>query len=220
MRLTWRWPGWVAVPALAGLLLLSAGGSPGRGGPPSLDPLNAEAQALAPAPVTQIGVQGLEEGGMILIYAADLESLPEPPEGQLTMKLEVEPIDIPGKFGFFETVKETERLFTTKVIEPGQPIPRGAPIDDGIIFVTPGEFRKVEVVYENTSDQEVTFLVPVFRMEPLDLYPQIRNRCMCAAIPFTVPAGGAWLRTIAMTVGPKTEPGGKLIVRWLAVSEE
>ncbi|MFQ5795195.1 MAG: hypothetical protein ACE5JP_09120 [Candidatus Bipolaricaulia bacterium] len=145
--------------------------------------------------------------------------LPNPPPGMVTVQFIADDVndEIPGKFRFHFPVPETERLFTTVSVPAGQPVPRGDEVVDGIVFVEPGKFYTLQVVYENLTDEVVDFLVVAPTLDPQPALPLVRARCMCAAVPFAAPAGGAWYRTIQVGVAPNTPPGAKAIVVWPVV---
>lgn len=147
--------------------------------------------------------------------------LPAPPDGQVMVQFVVEPVDaaIPGEFRFF-LAPEGEPLFETRSLEAGESYEVGAELVDGIVPVDPGVLYMLKIVYENPTDQELEFLVPGGTLDPQAALQYVRNRCMCAAIPFSVPAGGSWTRVIQVGVGPDTPPGARAVVIWPAVKLE
>ncbi len=146
--------------------------------------------------------------------------LPDPPPGQVTVQLLAEAVNggVPGRFRFYVAAPEATRLFTTESLPRGQPVPKGEELKSGIVFVKPGKCDTLQVVYENPTDHEVKFLVSGGIIDPQAALPFVRNRCWCAAVPFSAPAGGTFYRTIQVGVGPDTPPGAKAIVIWPVVA--
>ena len=144
--------------------------------------------------------------------------LPNPPENMVTVQFVAEAVDaaIPGEFQFY-LAPEGVALFTTVSLPAGESIETGPPLENGIAFVEPGKFYKLQVFYENPTDEEIDFLVPGGTLDPQAALQFVRNRCWCAAIPFSVSAGGTFSRIIEVGVGPDTPPGAKAIVVWPVV---
>jgi len=145
--------------------------------------------------------------------------LPSPPPGKVTIQLLASAVDaaIPGEFKFHLAVPQAGRLFTTVSVPKGEPFPRGAELVDGIAFVEPGKFYKLEAVYENPTNKDISFYVGAPSVDPEAALPFARALCWCAAIPFKAPAGGAFYRTIKVGVAINTPPGAKAIVSWPVV---
>lgn len=139
--------------------------------------------------------------------------LPAPPEGQVTVQLlaRVEGGKIPGEFTF-HLAPEGAELFATESVPEGESVAVGPEIENGIAFVEPGKFYRLQVLYRNPTDQEVNFLVRGGLVDPKAALPFVRNRCWCAAIPFAAPPNGTFSRIIEVGVGPDTPPGAKAIV--------
>ncbi len=146
--------------------------------------------------------------------------LPDPPPDMVTVQLVAAAVNdgIPGHFRFYLAAPTAARLFMTESLPKGQPVPKGQELQDGIVFVEPGKFYTLQVVYENPTDHEVKFLVTGGIVDPQAALPFVRNRCWCAAVPFSAPAGGTFSRTIQVGVGPDTPPGAKAIVVWPVVA--
>lgn len=142
-----------------------------------------------------------------------VEFLPDPPPGKVTVQIlaEVEGKGLPGTFSF-HLAPEGAQLFETQSVPAGESIPIGPEIQDGIAFVEPGKFYRLQVIYRNPTDKEVSFLVRGGIVDPPGAMPFVRNRCWCAAIPFTAPPKGLFSRIIEVGVGPDTPPGAKAIV--------
>lgn len=139
--------------------------------------------------------------------------LPNPPEGLVAVQFlaETENAAIPGGFTFHLAPEGTE-LFETLSLPEGEELATGPQIEDGLAFVEPGVLYKLQVAYQNPSDEEITFLVRGGVLDPQAALPYVRNRCWCAAVPFTVPPNGSFSRIIEVGVGPDTPPGAKAVV--------
>jgi hypothetical protein len=146
--------------------------------------------------------------------------LPSPPAGKVTVQLLATAVAaaIPGEFKFYLAAPEASKLGAGGTVPAGQAVPKGPEIENGIVFVEPGKFYTVEVVYENPTDRAVEFLVSAPQIDPLAALPFARARCWCAAIPFLAPPHGAFYRTIQVGVAPDTPPGAKAIVEWPVIS--
>lgn len=147
------------------------------------------------------------------LTASDAAFLPDPPEGQITLQIRFTNAT-DGTIGVYAPTEATGRLFAMESIPAGQPIPRGEAIKEGIVFAEPGELVPVELVYENPTDQDITFMSIAPTIDPAVAHPFAYARCFCAAIPFTAPAGGGWYRTIAVGAAPQVPPGAKVVVTW------
>ncbi|MFQ5946755.1 MAG: hypothetical protein ACE5NC_10985, partial [Anaerolineae bacterium] len=112
----------------------------------------------------------------------------------------------------FHLAPEGSELFETLSVGAGEEVVTGPLIEDGIAFVDPGVFYRLQVVYQNPSAEEVTFLIRGGIMDPQLALPYMRNRCWCAAVPFSAPAGGTFSRIIDVGAASDTPPGAKAIV--------
>ena len=141
------------------------------------------------------------------------EFLPDPPPGKVTVQLlaRVERGALPGTFTF-HLAPEGAQLFDTRSVPAGESIPIGPEIKNGIAFVEPGKLYRLQVVYQNPADTEARFLVRGGLIDPPGALPFVRNRCWCAAIPFSAPPHGIFSRIIEVGVGPDTPPGAKATV--------
>ncbi len=144
--------------------------------------------------------------------------LPPPPDGLVTVRFVAESVDaaVPGTFRFF-LAPEGEQLFDTRSLDPDEDYEVGPELEDGLVFVEPGVLYSLKIVYENPSAQEVNFLVPGGTLDPQAALPYVRNRCWCAAIPFSVQAGGTFTRVIQVGVGSDTPPGARALMVWPVV---
>jgi hypothetical protein len=147
--------------------------------------------------------------------------LPNPPEGLIAVQFlaEAENSAIPGEFKFHLAPEGTE-LFETLSLPEGEELITGPQLDDGLAFVEPGVLYRLQVAYQNPTDQEVNFLVRGGVLDPQAALPYVRNRCWCASIPFSVPANGSFSRIIDVGVGPDTPIGAKAIVVFQVVGLE
>lgn len=163
------------------------------------------------------GQLSLDAGG---IGPSRAQFLPDPPDGQVTVQLLArdENNAIPGEFTF-HLAPDGAELFETRSLAEGETeeLAVGPEIENGIAFVEPGKFYRLQVVYRNPTDEEMRFLVRGGLLDPKAALPFVRNRCWCAAIPFSAPAGGTFSRIIDVGVGPDTPPGAKAIVVWPVV---
>jgi hypothetical protein len=159
-----------------------------------------------------------EEGGNdhMDIGPSATKFLPDPPEGKVTVQLSARPVkaSMPGEFKFYMAPPDLGKVFKTVSVPKGQAVPKGQEIENGIAFMDPGVFYTLQVLYENDTDEDVEFTVVAPELDPQAAMPYARALCMCAAIPFTVPAGGAWYRIIQVGVANNTPPGAKTIVTW------
>lgn len=168
-----------------------------------------KAGALAQSPARQAA----------FISVADL---PEPPEGQITVQLRIRyhGDSLPGGgIRFFEPVPETDGLFAMESLPAGQPVPKGELLEDGILFVTPGDRAKIELVFENPSDDVVAFEALPWFTEPESVHLALTAQCFCVAVPFSAPPGGSLYRTIYIDFGPDIPAGTKMVVTWTVVSD-
>lgn len=139
--------------------------------------------------------------------------LPNPPEGLVAVQFlaEAENSAVPGDFTFHLAPEGTE-LFETLSLAEGEELVTGPLIDDGLAFVEPGVLYKLQVAYQNPTDEAVRFLVRGGVLDPQAALPYVRNRCWCAAVPFDVPPNGSFSRIIEVGVGPDTPIGAKAVV--------
>lgn len=148
--------------------------------------------------------------------------LPDPPPGQITVQLRIryQGDPLPGDgIVFHETVPETEGLFTMASLPPGAEVPAGPPIEDGIVFVKPGDRLKTELVFQNPTDQDIPFAAVPWYAEPAFAHLGITNQCFCASVPWFAPAGGSWYRTIYTDFDPWIPPGTKMAIVWTVVTD-
>lgn len=87
------------------------------------------------------------------------------------------------------------------------------------MFVAPGDEIHVEFVYENPTEEDVSFVALAWYVEPYTVKPFTYPTCLCLSIPYTAPAGGAWYRTIYYRLDPQIEPGTKMAITWTAVTD-
>jgi multidrug efflux pump subunit AcrA (membrane-fusion protein) len=147
--------------------------------------------------------------------------LPEPPPGLVTVQFLAEARDaaIPGKFVFYLAPEGTQ-TFDTVTLPEGETVETGPMLENGIAFVEPGVLYDLQVVYVNPTDEEIKFLVPGGTLDPQVALPFVRNRCWCAAIPFSAPPNGTFSRVITVGVGPDTPPGARAVMVWPVIRLE
>jgi len=148
--------------------------------------------------------------------------LPDPPEGLVTLKIDFVYYQegLPGRLQVYEPAGDSDRLFAMEALEAGVPVPKGDLIDNGIVFVKPGELKLVTLVYENPTNRLNAFMAIAPSFDPVAAHPFAYARCFCAALRFEAPAGGAWYRTIAVGTAPQVPPGTKVIVTWPVIPLE
>ncbi len=142
--------------------------------------------------------------------------LPAPPEGKVTVQLLATAVNagIPGEFKIYLAAPELSEVFATVSVPKGESVPKGQELENGVAFVEPGKFYTMQIVYENQTDREITFLVNAPLVDPAAVLPFARAQCLCAAIPFSAPPGGTFSRTIKVGVALNTPVGAKVIVEW------
>lgn len=142
--------------------------------------------------------------------------LPDPPEGQVTVKLNFPEYlnELPGEIEVHAPAGDSARLYATASLPAGEPVPVGDLIPEGIVFLEPGTMGLVTLVYRNPTDQPIRIRTVAPFTDPVAAAPLTYGRCWCDAPGFDVPAGGSWYRTIAAGTGASTPPGAKAIVSW------
>lgn len=153
---------------------------------------------------------------------SSVAELPDPPSGQVTvqMRFRNQGDPLPGDgIRFHRPASEVAGIWSQAEVEAGDPVPAGEPIEDGSVFLTPGEETPVELVYENPTDQDVWFTALAYFVDPHASRPSTYATCLCLSIPYRAPAGGGWYRTIGMRVDPAMPAGGKLAVTWTVVTD-
>lgn len=207
--LTIRKLGMAAAALALPLLLVACGEGGGEEVQRLAESVQGRVQTLTQDPIREAGLTSVAD-------------LPDPPEGQVTVQLrwryQGDPLAGDGLVAY-ETVPETDGLFTMESLPAGKPVPRGDLIQDGIVFMKPGDEIHVEFVYENPSDKDVSFVALAWYVEPYSVKPFTYPTCLCISIPYTAPAGGAWYRTIYFELSPDIEPGTKMAVTWTAVTD-
>lgn len=195
----------VRVAALVGVLALVASACT-----QAEDTSGATAREALDALQADVGQVQVEAGRLT---ASDAAFLPDPPEGMVTLQIRFTNTT-EGTIGVSQTTEETDRLFATESIAAGQQVPAGDPIKEGIVFAPPGQLGLVELVYDNPTDEDITFMAIAPTIDPAGAHPFAYARCFCASVPFTAPAGGGWYRTIAVGAAPQVPPGAKVVVTW------
>lgn len=150
----------------------------------------------------------MRQGGSRAVY------LPDAPSGQVTVRAEfvfVGDKELPTKFRSFEPAGEANSLWAMQGLGPDEPLPVGAEIPDNTYFLEPGVGKLVTLVLENPTDKDIQFLVTAPAFDPFIAHNFGAFTCLCASVPFTIPAGGKWYRTIRAAVNPQSPPGFKVI---------
>lgn len=148
--------------------------------------------------------------------------LPDPPQGQVTVKLDFPEYQnaLPGRMEVHLPKGPTDRLWFTQSVPAGKRLPVGPEIDDGILFVDPGEMGLVTLVYRNPTDRAIRIRTVAPFIDPAVATPLAYGRCWCDAPGFDVPAKGTFYRTIGVGVAAVTPPGAKAVVTWPVIVVE
>ncbi len=139
--------------------------------------------------------------------------IPEPPAGMVALRLSTAyaPDLLPGGgVEFHQPDPEVDSLWAMESLEAGEDIPAGAKIDNGVLFLKPGELKMVTVVYRNPTDQPVQFVTLPHQDSPSYLAQFAKLTCFCLSFVYKAPAHGAWYRVIRVGINPKTPPGSKI----------
>lgn len=153
---------------------------------------------------------------------SSVTDLPDPPSGQVAvqLRLRTQGDPLPGDgIRFHEPAPEVAGIWSQAEVAADEPIPAGEAIEDGIVFVTPGEETPVELVFDNPTDQDVWFTALAYFVDPHASRPETYATCFCLSIPYRAPAGGGWYRTIGVRVDPDMPSGGKLAITWTVVTD-
>lgn len=148
--------------------------------------------------------------------------LPDPPEGQVTVKLNFPKYlnELPGEIEVHVPAGDSNRLYATASLPAGAEVPVGDLIPDGIVFLEPGTLGMITLVYRNPTNQPIRIRTVAPFTDPVAAAPLTYGRCWCDAPGFDVPPGGSWYRTIAAGTGAGTPPGAKAIVSWPVIVVE
>ena len=157
------------------------------------------------------------------IHALDrTATIPDPPSGKAAFRLRFEglPEPLPGRgIQVYETTSEVNTVWAMESLEKGQPLPVGLPIEDGILFMAPGESRTVTLAYENPTAEEVGFLVMPHQESPWSLANHFWPTCLCMSFTYKSPPEGSWYRVIRITAGPDMPPGSKVDSVWPVLTD-
>ncbi len=148
--------------------------------------------------------------------------VPAPPDGKAALRLrfQYQPGALPGPgLQVYEAASGADSLWAMEALPPGSAPPRGAPLKDNTLFLAPGEARRVIVVYENPTAQDVGFLVLPHQESPGSLGPQTWLTCLCMAFVYQAPARGAWYRVIQVKAGPDMPAGARVDVLWPVLTD-
>lgn len=139
--------------------------------------------------------------------------VPEPPEGMVALRLSTAyaPKRLPGEgLRFYEPDPEVNSLWAMESLEAGEEIPAGDLIEDGVLFLEPGENRMVTVVYRNVSPEAVGFVTLPHQASPNYLAYFTKLTCFCLSFVYEAPASGSWYRVIRVGINPDTPAGSKI----------
>ena len=153
------------------------------------------------------------EEALLSLLADRTGDIPDPPPGKAALRLSVTylPVPLPGAgIEFYEPSPEASQVWTMQSLGEEQPVPVGRLIEDGVVFLSPGEARLVTVVYRNPTTSDVGFVVLPHRESPFGQAPNVWLTCLCMSHVYEAPAQGAWYRVIRVKVSPTMPPGAKV----------
>jgi hypothetical protein len=139
--------------------------------------------------------------------------IPEPPAGMVALRLSTAyaPDVLPGGgVEFHQTDPEVDSLWAMESLEAGEDIPAGAQIENGVLFLKPGELQMVTVVYRNPTDKTVQFVALPHQDSPSYLAQFAKLTCFCLSFVYEAPADGSWYRVIRVGINPDTPVGSKI----------
>jgi hypothetical protein len=139
--------------------------------------------------------------------------IPEPPAGKIALRLSTAyaPNKLPGTgLEFRIPDPEVDSLWAMESLEAGEEIPAGELLEGGVIFLEPGETRMVTVVYDNPSDEMVSFVALPHQDSPSYLAYFAKLTCFCLSFVYEAPKGGSWYRVIMVGTNPATPAGSKI----------
>jgi hypothetical protein len=139
--------------------------------------------------------------------------IPEPPTGMVALRLTTaySPDRLPGGGLIFHNADpEVNSLWASEMLEPSEEIPVLEAIENGVIFLKPGEERMVTVVYENPTGETVSFVTLPHQDSPAYLAHFAKLTCFCLSFVYEAPANGSWYRVIRVAVNPDTPTGSKI----------
>ncbi len=148
--------------------------------------------------------------------------IPDPPTGKVAVRLRFPtlPEPLPGEgIELFETTSGVSTIWAMESLEKGQPLPIGPSIEEGALFLAPGQSKMVTVAYTNPTSQEVGFLVLPHQESPGNLARHFWPTCLCMSMTYKAPAEGSWYRVIRVAVGPDIPPGSKVDSIWPVLTD-
>jgi cytochrome c oxidase subunit 2 len=89
-------------------------------------------------------------------------------------------------------------------------LPVGKIIEDGVLFLEPGEKRNITVAFRNPTSSEVSFMTQPYDVSPANGLPKTRLTCFCMSMVYKAPAEGSWYRVLGVGVADDASPGSKL----------
>lgn len=157
---------------------------------------------------TAVGKLVLGQESLAPASAAD--SLPEPPAGEVTVQLAWDLKRVRGAFELYEPAGGLKLWDTTSAPE-GEKVKTGAPIEDGILFLKPGEMTLVQVIWKNPGDGKQSFFVVPHLIDPAKYQAANQWKCLCTGVNFEVPPKGTFSRVIGIEISREVPSGAKLI---------
>jgi cytochrome c1 len=130
------------------------------------------------------------------------------------------PNALPGSgIKFHEPDAAVNSLWAMASLEKSQSLPVGPRLDNGVLFMEPGEERMVTVAFRNPSAEKVRFMAEPYQVHPASQIPHTWLTCYCLAFVYEALAEGAWYRAIRLTIAPDTEPGSKVDAIWTILTD-
>lgn len=143
--------------------------------------------------------------------AGGVASLPAPPPGKATVKLAWTYKKMPdAEFELFWPAPELKEVGNTSS-PAGVEVKTGAPIEDGILFLKPGEHVLVQAIWKNPSAKAKSFFVIPHIVKPSKYQSSTPWKCICTGQIYFTPAGGTFSRVMDITVTKDTPAAAKLI---------
>lgn len=142
--------------------------------------------------------------------ASAAASLPDPPPGMVTVKLAQDYKRVPGEFQLFHPAPGL-KLLDTKSYPAGVEVKTGDPIDDGILFLKPGELSLVQVIWKNPQAKGQSFFVVPHLVDPAKYQSSTPWKCICTGQMYAVPPHGTFSRVMGIEVTKDVPAGAKLI---------
>jgi len=153
---------------------------------------------------------GTASTGKAAAPGTDVASLPAPPPGKVTVKLAWTYKKMPGgEFHLFWPPAGVSGV-GNRSYPAGVKVDTGAPIEDGILFLKPGEHVLVQAIWKNPSAKAKSFFVIPHIVSPAKYQSSTPWKCLCTGRIYFVPPRGTFSRVMDVTVTKDTPAGAKL----------